>query len=53
MPGLFCFTFIGTAPKPSAAFAAPAKCLACGLAPKTPLANVKALVEARNEYFNI
>ena len=25
----------------------------CGLAPKTPLANVKALVEARNEYFNI
>ena len=25
----------------------------CGLAPNTPLANVKAMVEARNEYFNI
>lgn len=24
----------------------------CGLAPKTPIANVKAMVEARNEYYN-
>lgn len=25
----------------------------CGLAPKTPLANIQAMVEARNEYFNL
>lgn len=25
----------------------------CGLAPNTPLANIKALVDSRNEYFNI
>lgn len=25
----------------------------CGIAPLSPIANIKAMVEARNEYFNI